>query len=246
MVRPATTARLSLLPVLIGLLLLLAAALIMKNAALAACVAAAPISLGGILWLRLRSALRRHFARPLEGWIAEAPPAQPAGRAEELAAEWRRLGYEPVGYWTTQANSNPFCALLLHPALPVYACVRTDAAAPSEAIPFLISFFEAGGTLLTTADASSGVLAGVETGAPRLMQLREDGTPAALDGQHLGTVQAWMAGGRQPLPATRDAFGDYVRADHDRLGRALAARGWLPLGPFLRYVAGRPDGVLKF
>ncbi len=82
---------------------------------------------------------------------------------------------------------------------------------------------------------------------PYLIQLRPNGAAGALHGQHIGTLHAWIAGGRKPLPATLEAFEGYERQRVELICEHLKRSGGLRVGEFLRMITGRNAGsVLRF
>jgi hypothetical protein len=203
----------------------------------------AVVLLGAVLglgWTSERRRLRRVYA--------PAPPFRWADRMPELSAsaasldtEWRELGYEPVG---TLERDGSVDHVYVHPTLPVYALISGRA---QTAIPWAISFWEGGGTLLTTAvpwrEARD---AAVDTGTARLVQLRVDGRPVALDGQHVGTVRAWALGKRVALPATKEALTTYLQNDLERVRAVLGKGKGVALRSYLRAAMGRPERILTF
>jgi hypothetical protein len=199
------------------------------------------------LWLRNRNAIRAYFAVPLEPQRLDAPPWPAGGEALATGERLEGLGYAPAGWIRLDPTENRYSAVYAHTELPAYAIAAIEGRENRVSMLHLDSFFEGGGRLITTNSPLSGRLsAAVNLGAPRLVQLRPGGTPTALDGQHMGTLKAWMAGGRQPLPADAEAYVVHLAADLQRLKEKLRASGWLPPGVFLGWLIGRPKGILRF
>jgi len=164
--------------------------------------------------------------------------------AAELDQEWRELGYQPLGTLRAEGASDTYDAIYAHPTLPVYGAISVR---PDRAVPYALSFWEGGGTLLTTAlPLAEARAATIDTGTPRLVQLRVGGRPLALDGQHVGTVKAWALGKRTALPATREALVGYLVEDYGRVHAALKSGRAVPLAGYLRALTGRPERVLTF
>ena len=202
-------------------------------------------------WWQTRKALAAYYAKPVRMHWLDAPPAPPGESAVSFDAELRELGYAPVGWLAPEGEGRSFFAVYLHGSLPIYALVAMawDASGVFATIPQMESFLPGGGRLSTTASADFGRLtAAARTAGPRLVQLRAFGpvTATALDGQHTGTVGAWIAGKREFLPATGEALIGYLTADHETLRDALAAAGWVPLGLYIRSLFGTPREILKF
>lgn len=193
-------------------------------------------------WRRLR---RRYSEAPRyrwsDGW------REPSGDAADLHREWCELGYTPLGTLLggdASAEGEAYTALYAHPELPIYAWTVVTR---SGAIPQALTFWDGGGTLLTTAaPAREARLAALDTGTPRLVQLRVSGRPVALDGQHVGTVRAWALGKRAALPATREALLRYLEDDHRRVRDALAKGRPLPFLAHVKALLGRPERMLIF
>jgi hypothetical protein len=200
-------------------------------------------------WIRIRRSLREYYSEsPVFRWL-EAPAAPPGEKGEILDRELEELGYRHVGYLEPEGVQT-FFGVYVHNELPIYALavMAWDSEGVFATLPQMETFLPEGGRLSTTGDANFGrYVGGVETGAPRLVQFRAFGpsTAAAMDGQHLGTVRAWMAR-RELLPATKEALLDYMQRDFEALRDGLERIGWLPLGDYLRVAAGKAKGVLKF
>lgn len=197
-------------------------------------------------WGAERRRLHRLFTRPLvRRWSEEWRKL--SGPALKLDEEWRELGYEPLGTLLGAekgVDGFPLLAVYRHPDLPIYGLTEVR---DEKAIPFALTFWEGGGVLITTAAAARDArAAAVDTGLPRLVQLRVGGRPLALDGQHVGTVRAWALGKRSALPATREALLGYLAEDHERLRNTLERGDPLPLGEYLRSLVGRPERILTF
>jgi hypothetical protein len=117
----------------------------------------------------------------------------------------------------------------------------------ANAVACAMTFWEGGGALITTAAPwKEARTAAVDTGSPRLVQLRVGGRPLALDGQHTGTVRAWALGKRSALPATREALIPYLLDDHERASNAVIQRNPAPFRAYLQALVGRPERVLTF
>ncbi|HEU4752507.1 MAG TPA: hypothetical protein VFU47_05310, partial [Armatimonadota bacterium] len=187
-----------------GLLLLARTWLALPAAVL---LLALPVVLSG--WLQTRASLARHFARQPEIRWASGDEPQPE---PEIESELQELGYEPAGsLWVEGAVSRVY----LHRELPVYVLAARVPGQRKGMLCTLHSFFEEGGWLVTASYPFPELFsAGLGQAAPRLAQYRPSGTPTALDGQHVGTVRAWAAGKRRPLPAAAEALPGYLRADH--------------------------------
>jgi hypothetical protein len=193
-------------------------------------------------WTRLRAMIREQFsASPTLCWSDGAPPLE--GTAAEYDRSLQTLGYERAG---TLDHSGTATAVYVHHQLPIYARMELG---PGGSVPLLqLDTFVEGGGRLTTCSSRflARVFAMAQGEAPRLAQLRVNGTPVALDGQHVGTVRAWTAGKRRALPATREALLGYLEQDDPRLRDRLRELGWLPFPVYLRWQAGDPPGVLTF
>ena len=194
-------------------------------------------------WRReLARVARLHSRPPSRNW--EKAWQAPSGMAAELDQEWRELGYQPLGTLRAEGASDTYDAIYAHPTLPVYGAISVR---PDRAVPYALSFWEGGGTLLTTAlPLAEARAATIDTGTPRLVQLRVGGRPLALDGQHVGTVKAWALGKRTALPATREALVGYLVEDYGRVHAALKSGRAVPLAGYLRALTGRPERVLTF
>jgi hypothetical protein len=216
--------------------------LLLPVAALAAIL---PCVLTG--WLLARGKIREQLTTPASRtWTDGLPSGLDVGA--DLDAELQGLGYRPAGVLRQEPGVD--LAVYIHESLPIYAYVdRPDdaGAAGRFMVRQLDTFWEGGGRLITSAEPQAGYFSGaVNTEGTRLTQLRVGGTATALDGQHAGTVRAWMAGRRQPLLTTGEALACYLEEDRDRVRAALERRGWLPFVSYLRLLVGAPEGVLKF
>lgn len=194
-------------------------------------------------WKREQGRVARFHARPpSREWEREW--RVPEGPAAELDREWRELGYLPLGTLQVDGPAESYEAVYAHPTLPVYGVISV---CPERAVAYAQSFWEGGGSLLTTAlPLSEARAAALDTGTARLVQLRVAGRPLALDGQHVGTVKAWALGKRTALPATREALVGYRVEDYGRVHAALKAGRAVPFSGYVRAVAGRPERVLTF
>lgn len=206
--------------------------------------AAVPLVLG---WRAVRSELSRRLAEETRhAWLAgaEAPPE----RVSQLEGEWSGLGYEPLGILQSdRAGAVVRRSVFRHPELPIWAWV--EQAPGSEAVACAVTFFEGGGRVLTTSLPllDAGALASLGNGtAPRLVQLRPQGRPLALDGQHAGTVRAWTAGKRRALPASQESLVPLLQEERGELRRHLEAGRGLTFLDYLRLLVGLPRGVLTF
>lgn len=194
-------------------------------------------------WKREQGRVARFHARPPSrewerGWRA------PAGPAAELDQEWRELGYLPLGTLRVDGPAESYEAIYAHPTLPVYGAISVR---PDRAVPYALTFWEGGGSLLTTAlPLAEARAAALDTGTARLVQLRVAGRPLALDGQHVGTVKAWALGRRTALPATREALAGYLAEDYGRVHAALKSGRSVPFQDYVRGLLGRPARVLTF
>jgi hypothetical protein len=198
-------------------------------------------------WRMARRQIRNYLRQrePFE-WIEAAPPVTPG--FAELDGELHGLRFQCVGTLRRATPSAVAFAVYVHETLPIYAqvgCFREWGVGLST-VTQLDSIFEGGGRLCTTTAPTSTLLVGALTDAPRLVQLRPKGRPTALEGQHVGTLKAWIAGGRVPLPATREALIDYVESDLHRIRETVRRNGSLSYLAFLRWLIGRPPGVLRF
>jgi hypothetical protein len=197
-------------------------------------------------WSRARGAVRAAYQRPTRWSWTDEPPAPLDGRSAEVDADWQALGYHRIGCLRQGETGCPFLLVYTHATLPAYAVVLAGRGPAQSPVSSAWSFFDGGGRITTTGSRMAALTAWLPSEAPRLVQLRPGGSPKALDGQHVGTLSAWSAGGRQPLPATKEALIPYLEADERAMAAALAAAGWLPLPHYLRYLVGAPAGVLEF
>lgn len=210
----------------------------------ALCLAVALIA----AWLGMRA---DHASRLAEAgppaWIE--PPAAPPADDElgELSRELEALSYQTAGCLRLGGRRADLVNVYVHPEMPVFACLIHNHDEPGASVEVrLITYFEEEGQVLTTSALETAALSALAARSdPRLVQLRRAGTPGALHGQHTGSVQAWIAGGRVPLPAERDRLPSYLEADRRLYQEAHGARG-LSFSQFLRALAGRPEGVLRF
>lgn len=203
------------------------------------------------LWIRTRQAVQAYYTRPLRLQWLEQPPLPPGEPGEKLDAELQSLGYRPQGFMAPEEGKGTFFRVYIHETLPIYAlaALAYDASGVYSAVPQLESFLGQGGRLSTTVSRDFGRLtAAAPAPQPRLVQLRAwgPGTATALDGQHVGTLKAWLSGKREFLPATREALIPYLTADHEWLRETLARAPWISFPYFLRAQFGTPKGVLKF
>jgi len=198
-------------------------------------------------WVQLREAVRRNFTRHLSAAWTEPPAEALDESAAELDASFRDLGYRPVG-WLARMPEHPRALVYTHQELPTYAVLVPRLSEPLGGVSLALhTFFEDGGRLSTVSESiAARTLALVRSEAPRLAQLRSGGAPVALDGQHTGTLRAWIAGGRKPVPATREALLRLLEEDHRRISDSLREVGWVPFPSFLRWQFGAPSGVLTF
>lgn len=205
-------------------------------------VAVALVVLVLVGWKREQARVTRLHAYPPSREWAEAWRI-PSGAAAELDQEWRDLGYQPLGTLVGD-SADQYEAIYAHPTLPIYAAISVR---PDRAVPYALSFWEGGGTLLTTAlPMDEARAAAIDTGAARLVQLRVAGRPLALDGQHVGTVKAWALGKRTPLPASKEALVGYLGDDYGRVHAALKSGLAVPFSTYIRALTGRPERVLTF
>jgi hypothetical protein len=223
-----------------GLLLLLTRNLLLIPVALLV-VMLPPLAFG---WYDARRSVREWCLHPPARRIEPLTPGSLLPHDEEL----RQLGYQPAQ--ATLHGGEALWSIYLHEALPIYALalIHPDPREPAGPTLRLETFFEGG--RLTTLDrlGHEAFTAAAETGGPRLVQLRDwgPGTPTALDGQHVGTLKPWIGGKRRVLPARTEELVAQLQADEAAVRSALQARGWVRLGDFVRAVARRPWGVLKF
>jgi len=194
-------------------------------------------------WKREQGRVARFYSRPpsrewASGWRT------PSGPAADLDREWRDLGYQPLGTLRVEGSPDRYESVYAHPTLPIYGAISVR---PDRAVPYVLTFWEGGGSLLTTAlPLAEARAAALDTGTPRLVQLRVAGRPLALDGQHVGTVKAWALGKRTALPATREALVGYLADDYGRVHAALKSGRAVPFPGYLRGVMARPERVLTF
>lgn len=225
-------------------------ALLLWSRTAAVVLAAAGAAVVLLRWRAMRDAVREHVsAAPPLAWSDARVPLQ-AGQAADYDRSLRELGYRPAGSLSASEQGRPRTALYVHPELPVFVRMEAEERPAPGAVSLLQfdSFFEGGGRLSTCSSrirARVLALGGAAEG-PRLAQLRVDGAPVALDGQHLGTVRAWMAGKRRPLPAQAELLPRYLEEDHRRLLERLRLIGWLPFPVYLRWQVREPPGVLTF
>lgn len=194
-------------------------------------------------WKREQGRVARfHACPPSREW--EKGWREPAGAAAELDREWRDLGYQPFGTLRVEGSPDRYEAVYAHPTLPIYGAISVR---PDRAVPYALTFWEGGGSLLTTAlPLAEARAAALDTGTARLVQLRVAGRPLALDGQHVGTVKAWALGKRTALPATREALVGYLADDYSRVHVALKSGRAMPFMVYVRGLMGRPERVLTF
>lgn len=201
-----------------------------------------------LAWQVMRATVRTYYEKDFSyAWID--PPLAfselPNGHHEELDG----LGYQPAGFFHRVGQPDMPTAVYVHRELPVYGLVglKRSGESWSTAVLQFDTFYPDGSRLSTTTSKPFAYLsAGVKREATRLVQLRENGTPTALDGQHVGTVRAWLAGKRDPLPADPQRLFEYLEADRRRLRNTLRSCGWVPFGAFLRSLGGRRPGILRF
>jgi hypothetical protein len=193
-------------------------------------------------WKSERERIARwHATPPRRTW---APMRSLEGLAGELDREWQELGYVPLGLLRRDESPDRFDAVYAHPSLPVYGLIDVR---PGQAIPSALTFWEGEGTLITTAaPLPEARAAAVDTGTPRLVQLRVGGRPLALDGQHVGTVKAWALGKRTALPATREALIGYLSDDYRQISTTLKHGRAMTFAGYLKALAGRPERILTF
>ncbi|MFN3652844.1 MAG: hypothetical protein ACK47B_24970 [Armatimonadota bacterium] len=205
--------------------------------------AALPPLVGG--WWRARERVREYCrSTPAPRWVP-APAGEPAQRVAPYLEELRGLGYDPIG-WLGQADGAPETAVAVHRELPIFAFVTLDQPQPGEAVVQLDTFFDDGRLTSTGLERLGECAAHARTAGPRLIQLRDRGTPTALDGQHVGTVKPWLGSKRRALPTDRDALPGYLAEDHRRLAEALRDQGWLSFSDYVRRLLGKRNGVLTF
>jgi hypothetical protein len=189
-------------------------------------------------WRMASHQVLEHYARqPRLTWRPQ-PVENPHPWDEEL----RGLGYQPAGSMHAEGAKIPPVAVYVHVTEPAFALVGP---APEE---IRMESFFAGGRLSTvTSDGVERLTAGLQTGGPRLLQLRAWGpaTPAALDGQHLGTLRPWLAGQRRALPAEPELLPEYLEEDAEHVVALLEQAG-IPWRLYLKAALGTPAGVLKF
>lgn len=201
-------------------------------------------------WQGLREGVRRAYAAPIRWrWSDETPELGPDG--EVLEGEWRGLGYRHLGTLRGEGEGGPpiLSSVYVHPELPVYLRIwpQQNQRGKLRTAAQLVTFFPQRGRLATTNYPGLALFTGgIPSPGPRLLQYRHWGAPLDLDGQHLGTLKAWMAGGREPLPATAEALPGYLEEDYAWTREALAQFGWLPIPHYLRSLAGRPPGTLTW
>lgn len=211
-------------------------------------VIAALLLVSGLLvgWSVERRRLLAFYAKPpILRWSSAW--RVPEGEGVSLDAEWREMGYEPLGtllVGATPAPGGEYAAAYRHPSLPVFGLINVRG---GTAVASALTFWEGGGVLVTTAaPAGEARAAAVDHGLPRLVQWRVGGRPPALDGQHIGTVRAWALGKRCALPATREALLSYLADDFQRVRVALTERGPLSFPDYLHILIGRPRRILSF
>jgi hypothetical protein len=164
----------------------------------------------------------------------------------EYEKELRALGYRRLGYLAKADDGYATWAIFNHPGHPTYALLTAESIRGGRRVVLsLESFWEGGGRLTSTSASIPRFEAGLET-EPRLVQLRIAGTATALDGQHVGTLRAWQGGGREPLPATKEALPDYLATTHQAHRRQGEKNGWLPLGVYTQVLFRHPPRTLRF
>ncbi len=199
-------------------------------------------------WQAMRAAVRSYYEKELSYTWIDPPLAYsdlPRGYHEELEG----LGYHPAGFLQRKGLADMQTAVYVHRELPIYVLVGLERSGDSWATAVLQfdTFYPDGSRLSTTTSKTFAHLsAGVKGETTRLVQLRETGSPTALDGQHVGTVRAWLAGKRDPIPANPDRLIEYLEQDRRRLRDTLRSSGWVPFPAFLQTVLGRRPGILRF
>lgn len=213
-----------------------------------ACLSLGMAALALLGWSQARASVRASFEKPLPvHWLAAPPiPTEkiPRGFHEELLG----LNYHPLGWLGCEMRGSA-TAVYAHAELPIYVLLTLRFQADAVEVETLQfeSFFAQSVRLITTTDRDFAyAAAGVRNPGVRLFQLREHGTPTALDGQHVGTVRAWMVGKRVPLPAERERLLTYLEADQSALREQLRANGWVSLPGYLLGLFGRRRGILRF
>ena len=200
---------------------------------------------GGLVlweWRRAHHRTRKAFSEPLRRSWDEAP-APLTGRAAELDAAWRELGYEPLGVLRAEEMPGQYFILYRHPAEPIYGSTLWRG---RLAYPCTFTFFPGGGKITTTATPVVAIAAELAPNDLRLIQYRPNAPPDVLDLRHRQTLHAWRAAGRHPLPAGRDLLIPQTLADHEALRPAVWASGGLPWRTFWGILTANPRGVTRF
>ncbi len=181
-------------------------------------------------------------------WLSRVGEIATAPALLTAHSELEDLGYHHFGdYRPRAAEKNQIVACYVHRSEPIYGQISVIDVPTIRVYVALVSHFEGGGELETTGIPWSGSMSHMRPETPYLIQLRPNGAAGALHGQHIGTLHAWIAGGRKPLPATLEAFEGYERQRVDLICEHLKRSGGLRVGEFLRMITGPNAGsVLRF
>lgn len=188
-------------------------------------------------WLMRRRVRGIHGQDFTWRWAEASTPSSP-----ELDAELRALGYELAGI-AVATTSDPAAPdwpvpVYVHATLPIYATLIPL----GEGVPplcLLETFFSDHAWLGTSFDTNDAVYwMGAKTGTRRLLQLSRDHRLAALHAGHETALDAWIAEGHHPLPATQEAYFALQEAERDRLRTGLAQPSWLSLAEYMAVKRG--------
>lgn len=184
----------------------------------------------GYLWLLRCYAAKSSEVVWLEPDFRSSLPERYAAQLDEL----ERLGYRLLGAVRRADGHGASFLVYAHSSLPTYVFVGTSDGDGRSVFRFE-SFFADHGRLTTVSSPQADFYVPCSrVSSPRLTQRRPWGTPTALDGQHTGTLKAWMAGGRRALPASRELLLPYLEEELTLL-RAVAAHREVSFGEYLRF-----------
>jgi hypothetical protein len=200
-------------------------------------------------WWSLRARIREVHQRTLRWrWSEELWEPDP-----ELQAELTGLAYRWLGTLVTTADEAPGTEwkvpVYAHESLPVYATLipMVGGQNPRPVLCLLETFCSDHSWLGTSPDYNDAVYwMGAPTGTRRLLEVTPQLTAEALHTRHRSTLEAWIAEGLVPLPATQEAYVPLQEAERDRLRAALVRPGWMSLKEYLAIQRGEIAGCTRF